>query len=143
MNTNYVCEVCGHIAFGTKPTTCPVCGSPSSKYQADANAVIPAEKEGKEKHVPLIVVTDDCGLVPNVCRDIHVKVGSTPHPMEENHWIQWIDIYVNNVYAARHMLSAQSMQPAVSLHLKKENTGTLTVVAHCNKHGSWKAEASL
>ena len=139
----FVCQVCGHIEFTSAPDACPVCGSPKDKYKEEANAIIPAEKEGKEKHVPLIVVTDDCGLIPGVCRDIHVKVGSTPHPMEDAHWIHWIDVYINKVFTARYMLYPQSMLPAVGLHVKKEKTGTLTVVEHCNKHGSWMAEADI
>ena len=139
----FVCQKCGHVEFNSAPVSCPNCGSPKDMYTQNDMAVIPAEKEGKEKHVPQILVTDACGLIPDDCRDIHIKVGSTTHPMEDDHWIQWIDVYVNKVFAARYMLYPRSMQPAVGIHLKKDQKGTLTVVEHCNKHGSWMAEANL
>ena len=138
----HVCQICGHVEFGAAPEACPVCFSPKEKYQGDPQAVNTAEKEGKEKHIPQIIVTDDCGLIPDVCRDVHVKVGSVPHPMTDDHYIQWIDAYVNKKFLARYMLTP-GVQPAVGLHLKKEQTGTLTVIESCNKHGRWIAEAPL
>ena len=101
------------------------------------------EKEGKEKHVPTILVTDSCGLIPDECRDVHVKVGSVPHPMADDHSIMWIDTYVNKAYSARYYMMPQNMQPALGLHLKTGKTGTLTIVSNCNKHGSWMAEANF
>jgi len=142
MEKLFVCQVCGHVEFGQAPQNCPVCFAPKDKFIADNNAVMPSEKEGKEKHVPQIMITDDCGLIPDVCRDIHIKIGSVPHPMVPDHWITWIDIYVNKAYSARYMLTP-NMQPAVSIHLKKEHSGVLTVIEHCNKHGRWMAEAKL
>ena len=142
MEKMFVCQVCGHIEFENIPEKCPVCTASKDKYVENAEAIMESEKEGKEKHIPEILVTDDCGLIPDVCRDIHIKVGSTPHPMTEEHWINWIDIYVNKVHTGRSYLQP-NMQPAVSIHLKKENTGTLNVIEHCNKHGSWLAEAQL
>ncbi|MBN1523652.1 MAG: hypothetical protein JW904_04145 [Spirochaetales bacterium] len=142
MEKLFVCQVCGHIEFGAAPDKCPVCFASRDKFAENADALMPAEKEGNEKHVPVILVTDDCGLIPDVCRDIHIKVGSTPHPMTDDHWINWIDVYVNKKYSGRSYLQP-NMQPAVSIHVKKENTGVLTVIEHCNKHGSWMAQAQL
>ena len=143
MGKLFVCKMCGHIEFDAAPERCPACGAPKSAFREDAGALMPAEKEGKEKHVPELVVTTSCGLIPDLCRDIHVKVGSTPHPMMEDHWIQWIDTYVDRKFAGRFMLYPESLQPAVGLHLKSDAKGTLTVIEHCNKHGSWSAEAAL
>lgn len=143
MKKYFVCQVCGHIEFDAAPDMCPVCGSSKDKYNEDPNAIVPSEKEGKEKHVPQIIVTNDCGLIPGTCRDIHIKVGSTPHPMEQNHWIMWIDLYVDNTYAGRHMLTPLFLQPAIGFHLNKNMQGTVTAVAHCTKHGSWLAQAAL
>ena len=143
MSKMFVCKICGHIEFDDAPDRCPVCGAPKNQFQEDSNALMPSEKEGKEKHVPVIIVTDACGLIPEECRDIHVKVGSVPHPMADDHWIMWIDVYVNNTYSARYYMSPQNMQPAVGLHLKTGKTGTISVIGHCNKHGSWKSDAAI
>jgi superoxide reductase len=143
MGKYYVCQICGHIEFGSAPASCPVCHSPQNQFKEDADALMPSEKEGKEKHIPQIIVSKECGLIPDACQDVHVKIGSVPHPMQEDHWIQWIDIYVNKVYSARYQLLPANLQAAVSLHLKSSVSGTLTTIEHCNKHGSWMAEAAL
>jgi superoxide reductase len=135
--------MCGHIEFAAAPEKCPACGAPKSAFGEDPDALMPAEKEGKEKHVPEILVTKECGLIPGECRDIHARVGSTLHPMMEDHWIQWIDLYFDKQFAARYTLHPQSLLPAVGLHVKKDVAGTITVIEHCNKHGSWMAEAAL
>jgi superoxide reductase len=138
----FVCDVCGHIEFGAAPETCPVCFAAKEHFKEDANAIKPAEKEGKEKHVPVIVASKSCGLIPGVCQDIHIKVGSVPHPMTPEHLIQWIDIYLDHKFAARYMLTPQ-LQAAVSVHLKSEAKGTFTAIEHCNVHGTWMAETIL
>ncbi|MBN2444999.1 MAG: hypothetical protein JXJ04_26830 [Spirochaetales bacterium] len=143
MDNLFLCKVCGHIEFNAAPEKCPVCGAPKSSFALNAEAVMPAEKEGKEKHVPVIITTNACGLIPDECKDAHIKVGSTPHPMQEDHWIQWIDIYINKKFSARYMMFPQSLQATIGIHIKSNQTGTLQAIEHCNKHGSWMAEASL
>jgi superoxide reductase len=129
------------VAFDSAPARCPVCASPRFKEQA--GAIKDAGLEGKEKHVPVITVTNACGLAPDTCRDIHVKIGSTIHPMQDDHWIKWIDVYVNRIFTARYTMLPGSMQPIVGLHLKKEATGKIMIVENCNKHGRWMSEATL
>ncbi|MBN2535356.1 MAG: hypothetical protein JXB88_20935 [Spirochaetales bacterium] len=142
MDKLFVCNVCGHIEFNHIPEKCPVCGASKVNFRENPDAIIPSEKEGKEKHVPVITVTAACGMIDD-CRDIHIKIGSTTHPMQQDHWIVWIDIYVNNNYTSRYTMLPDSMQPAVSIHVKKSVTGKLTVVHFCNKHGRWIANAEL
>ena len=137
----FVCEDCGHVSFETAPAKCPVCFM--SKFTEKTDAIKDAGLEGKEKHIPVITVTQACGLAPDSCRDVHVKVGSIVHPMQEDHWIQWIDVYINRTFAARYSLLPQSMQPIVSLHLKKEAAGSIRIIESCSKHGRWMAEAAL
>lgn len=143
MLTSYVCEVCGHIEFNLAPEFCPVCTAPKEKFRQDPAAIMPAEKEGKEKHVPVIVATSACGLIPGECRDVHVKIGSVPHPMLPEHWIQWIDLYLNENFIARYQLTAPTLQAAVGVHLKAGQSGTFRAVGHCNIHGTWMAETEI
>ena len=142
MKKIYVCQICGHIAFDSAPVNCPVCNAPQNQFKEDPEAIMPAEKEGKEKHIPQIIVTKECGLIPGLCHDIHIKVGTIPHPMTEDHLIQWLDVYVNKVFTAHYMFTPQT-QAALSVHLKTDLSGTITVIIHCNKHGNWIAEAPL
>jgi len=54
-----------------------------------------------EKHVPVMTVVRDCGLMGGGCIDIHTRIGEVLHPMEEKHFIQWVDFYVNRKFVAR------------------------------------------
>ena len=75
----YECKVCGDIfevlRGGKGAPTC--CGQPMIKLVA--NTV----DASKEKHVPVIEKLPD---------GFKVKVGGVPHPMEEKHYIEWIEL---------------------------------------------------
>src|SRR3990172_3351504 len=75
----YKCEICGNIVqmlhAGDGELIC--CGEPMKLYKE--NTV----DASKEKHVPVIEKAAD---------GVRVKVGSVPHPMEEKHYIEWIQV---------------------------------------------------
>jgi len=75
----YRCDICGNVIEmvneGAGELVC--CGQPMEKLEAKK------EDEGKEKHVPVLE-----GLAVGV----KVKVGSVPHPMEEKHYIKFIEV---------------------------------------------------
>ena len=82
----YKCEVCGNtvMVVGASGRTMVCCGKPMVLQQEKTT------DQGKEKHVPVIEKT---------AKGILVKVGSVPHPMEEKHYIQWIEVrYGDNAY---------------------------------------------
>jgi len=84
-----------------------------------------AKEEGKEKHVPVIEKTDD---------GVKVKVGSISHPMEEKHYIEWIEIEADGgVY--RKFLSPGT-SPEAEFHVKAEK---LIAREYCSIHGLWTA----
>ena len=105
----FICEVCGHIAFGSAPDKCPACGAAKEKFTQNDNVFVEAvEKsvEGAVKHIPAIKVNKVCGLIPEQsCVDVIVRIGETLHPMEEKHFIQFIDCYLDNTFVSRVMLS--------------------------------------
>ncbi|MBN1685701.1 MAG: hypothetical protein JW852_03555 [Spirochaetales bacterium] len=141
----YVCKGCGHVAFNEAPAKCPVCGAPKSSFERKDNIFVESaekSKEGAVKHIPSIKVNKVCGLVPeNDCIDIIVRIGETLHPMTPEHYIQFIDCYVDHEYRARTYLTPQT-NPAVIFHLKNTE-GKVQIVESCNLHGLWKAEADL
>ena len=141
----HVCNSCGHVEFNEAPESCPVCASPKSSYKHNDNVFVESaerSKEGAVKHIPQIKVNKVCGLVPeNDCIDVIVRVGETLHPMTDEHYIQFIDCYVDHEYRARTHLTPD-MNPAVIFHLKN-TTGKVQIVESCNLHGLWKAEADL
>ena len=93
----------------------------------------PAKLSGAEKkHIPVIEIEG---------ADLLVKVGATAHPMEEEHYIEWIELYRNG-----HLLSRKThkpeRKPEAIFHINDEG-GNFFAVAHCNQHGTWKSEVEF
>ena len=80
-----------------------------------------------EKHVPVLI---DEGLC------LKIKIGSTPHPMTEEHHIEWIEI-LNGDYVNRKYLNPRDKAEA-EFYLHKQPG--LIMRSYCNIHGLWKAE---
>jgi superoxide reductase len=65
---------------------------------------------------------------------IKVKVGAVAHPMEEKHYIEWIEIIADGkVY--RQFLSPGEA-PEAFFPVKAEN---VQAREYCNMHGLWKS----
>ena len=78
-----------------------------------------------EKHVPVVEKTSE-GFI--------VKVGSVPHPMEEKHYIEWIEVIADGkVYRA---FLKPGEAPQANFDIKAEN---ITAREYCNLHGLWKS----
>ena len=118
----YKCMVCGNIVEvlhgGAGELVC--CGQPMK------NLVAKTADEGKEKHVPVIEKTDTV---------IKVKVGSVLHPMEEKHYIEWIEILADGK-AYQQFLNPGDTPEAVF----NVEASSVTAREHCNIHGLWKGE---
>ena len=78
----------------------------------------------KEKHVPVI------GKVEG---GVKVKVGDVAHPMEEKHYIEWIEIIADGK-ADRQFLNPGETPEAVF----KTDAQNVTAREYCNLHGLWK-----
>ncbi len=144
-----VCKVCGHIALtGEAPEECPFCQSPQTAFEENDTAIKDPDDpanlaDPEKKHTPDITVVKDCGLIPGECTDVHVRVGiDILHPMTPEHYIGWLDFYVDKVWQARVKLSSK-VNPGGGVHLKKDAGSKVTVVSWCNQHGSWLNEADL
>lgn len=118
----YKCEVCGIIVEiiheGGGKLVC--CNQPMKLMEE--NTVDAA----LEKHVPVIEKTED---------GIKVKVGSVPHPMVEEHYIEWIELIADG-RACRKFLNPGDEPEA----LFKIEAQTITAREYCNLHGLWKSE---
>ena len=144
----YTCKICGFISInGSAPDNCPVCVAPKTAFEAkddaiktpkDANNLTDLEK----KHIPLITVVKKCGLIPEGCQDVHVKMGEIQHPMQPEHYITHIDFYIDKEFIARVYLTPEKLNPAAALHLKA-GSGKLSVIEACNLHGAWIGETDL
>jgi superoxide reductase len=116
----YKCEICGNIVEvlheGAGELVC--CGQPMKLLMA--NTVDAAT----EKHVPVIEKT---------ATGVRVKVGSVAHPMEEKHYIEWIEIVADG-RAYRQFLRPGDT-PEAAFDIKATN---IEAREHCNIHGLWK-----
>ena len=136
--SNFICQVCGHIEFASVTDKCPVCWADKEKFTQNDNIFKESEEKSPEasvKHIPSMVVEKKCGLISEEgCIDVHVRIGKTLHPMEEKHYIQFIDCYVDKKYAGRALFTTGFLNPAAAFHLKVES-GEITIVENCNLHG--------
>jgi len=143
--TIFVCSICGHVEFNGAPDICPVCHMPKDKFKQNDNLFIEAEEKSKEaaiKHIPSITINKQCGLIPeSSCTDVMVRIGKMLHPMEEKHYIAFIDCYVDHAFVSRVYCSSK-VYAAGCFHLKAPGS-TVTIVEFCTVHGHWMAEASL
>ncbi|MHC4497931.1 MAG: desulfoferrodoxin [Planctomycetota bacterium] len=118
----YKCVACGNIVQvlhgGDGELVC--CGEPMKKMTE--NTVDAA----KEKHVPVIEKIDG---------GFKVKVGSVAHPMEEKHYIEWIELLADGK-AYRQFLQP-GMAPEAVFNMQAES---VTAREYCNLHGLWKGE---
>jgi len=118
----YKCDVCGNIVevlhAGAGELVC--CNQPMALMTE--NTVDAAT----EKHVPVIEPTEG---------GVTVKVGDVAHPMEEKHWIEWIQLIADG-RAYRHFLAPGEAPEAFF----PVSGGKLTAREYCNLHGLWKAE---
>lgn len=140
-----VCKVCGFISIdGQAPEHCPVCGAPKTSFETKDDAIKESKDEVNlsEKHTPVITVVKKCGIIGEGCTDVQAKVGIVTHPMLDEHLITNIDFYLDKQFIARVHLTADKLNPAAALHLKAES-GKLSVIERCNKHGAWIAETDL
>ncbi|MCQ5362597.1 MAG: desulfoferrodoxin [Candidatus Methanomethylicia archaeon] len=115
----YKCEICGNIVMvlhsGIGQLVC--CGEPMKLLEEKTVDV------GKEKHVPVVEKTEKGTLV---------KVGSVPHPMEEKHYIEWVQIINSDT------TMIGFLKPGMKPEVLFEVTGEITKAReYCNIHGLW------
>ena len=124
MNQKFLkCEHCGNIVAAVKDTGVPVmcCGEKMKE-------IIPGTVDAsKEKHVPVYTVEGN---------KVIVKVGEVEHPMQEEHYIEWISIQTKSGNQ-RKCLNPND-KPEVCF-LICEGDEIEAVYAYCNLHGLWKA----
>ena len=116
----YKCEKCGNIVEvmhgGDGELVC--CGEPMKLFVE--NTVDAA----KEKHVP---------VVEEEAEGVKVKVGSVPHPMEAEHYIEWVEVIVDGK-SYREFLNPGDAPEAV-FDIKAKG---VTAREYCTLHGLWK-----
>ena len=121
----YKCDVCGNIIDvlheGVGQLVC--CGQPMKNFKE--NTVDAA----KEKHIPVIT---------RVADGFKVVIGSVLHPMEEKHYIEWIELVADGKSYRQFLKPGDS--PEATFCIKASG---VTAREYCNLHGLWKKEENL
>ncbi len=129
-NQIYKCEICGNIIEVLHPGAGELicCGQP---MKAQTENTADAAKEG---HIPIIAE-----MPANVCRGkdgIKVSVGEKEHPMDAEHYIEWIEIITADGKRGKKFLNPGD-KPVVEFYTRMEIVGAK---AYCNLHGLWKSK---
>jgi len=119
----YECEVCGNIIEVVRSAVGELicCGEKMNLLETHT------ADEGYEKHVPVIERTSE---------GVKVKVGANPHPMLEEHHIEWIEILYGDGMSQRKFLKAGDA-PEAEFCVPE---GKIVAREHCNVHGLWIGE---
>jgi superoxide reductase len=116
----YKCNVCGNIVevihAGAGELVC--CGQPMNLLVENTTDA------ATEKHVPVIEKTAD---------GVKISVGSVAHPMQDDHFIEWIQILANGKSYRKFLKPSDPPEAEFSV------TGDVTAREFCNLHGLWKA----
>ena len=119
----YKCGTCGNIvevlvAGGGTLACCGADMDLQSENTTDA---------AQEKHVPVI---------EKIAGGYKVSVGSVPHPMADDHWIQWIELKAGDKAYLEFLNPGQA--PEAEFQVEAD---AVTAREYCNLHGHWKADA--
>ena len=117
----YKCSVCGNVVevvhAGAGTLVC--CGVPMDLLSENTTDA------AREKHVPVIEKVDG---------GVRVKVGSVAHPMEEKHFIEWIELIADGRVCRRDLSPGEEPEAVFPVE-----GGQIAARAFCNLHGLWKA----
>ena len=120
INQIYKCPTCGNVVEVLHPGSGSLvcCGEPMTlmtENTVDASI---------EKHVP---------VVEKIEGGYKVKIGAVPHPMEEEHYIEWAELFFEDGRSSRKYLQPGDKPEAEF----KCNKTPIKALIYCNLHGLW------
>lgn len=117
----YRCNICGNIVevlhAGVGQLVC--CGQPMELLKEKTEDI------GLEKHVPVMEKTE---------KKIKVKVGSVLHPMEQRHYIEWIEIIADDRVYRKFLKPGDKPEAEFEITAEK-----IEAREYCSIHGLWKS----
>ena len=123
VRTVFRCRRCGQVVevltSGAGELVC--CGEPMQELTgltADGSA---------EKHLP---------VAERVEGGVRIKIGSEPHPMKPEHWIDWVEVVTADNVWRRELAPGDGPEAFFPLAM----ADLRMVRIHCNLHGLWKLE---
>ena len=120
----FVCSICGNIIelIENKGPKVVCCGKQMNELVANTT------EASVEKHIPVVSIEDN---------KVKVQVGSTLHPMTQEHHISWV--YLETTQGGQRKCLEIDSEPTVDFAIT-EGDKVLEVYAYCNLHGLWKVE---
>ncbi|MGB9860102.1 MAG: desulfoferrodoxin [Moorellaceae bacterium] len=117
----YKCSVCGNVVevVHTGAGTLVCCGKPMQLFTE--NTV----EASKEKHIPVVSKTAE---------GFKVTVGSALHPMEEQHYIEWIELLVGDHLWRKYLHPGDPPEALFCV-----DAAEAVARAYCNIHGLWRS----
>ncbi len=91
------------------------------------------EDATKEKHLPIITIEN----IEGNKHKVKVDIGGGKHPNEIDHWIQWIELRIDDLYVGKAEFSAVVMEPIAEFIINCKEPCNISVLTRCNKHGLW------
>ena len=119
----YICPECGLLVeaihdSGITPSCCSM----------KMDELIPNTVEASgEKHIPAVIIEDGAVIV---------NVGSVDHPMQDVHYIEWVQLITEN--GSQRKMLKPGEAPKVVFYPGSDKP--IAVYAYCNLHGLWKTE---
>ncbi|MCP3176149.1 MAG: class II SORL domain-containing protein [Desulfuromonadales bacterium] len=90
----------------------------------------------EQKHVPVIEVPES--ITKGVPFPVTVTVGEVIHPMTKEHYIDYVELYVDGKRAGKATLTPGQNAPKVTFFIALEGPATLKAREFCNLHGLWE-----
>ena len=97
----------------------------------------------EKKHLP--VITAPASVKKDACFEVTVEVGKLlAHPNEAGHFIQFVELYVDDTYLARMDFTAKTTCPTMKVCVALDHAhGKLRAFERCNLHGTWVGEVPI
>ncbi len=114
-----ICEKCGKLETTIKGSKCPTmcCGQAMTEIK-------PNVKGDKQKHLPMVTIDGNT---------VNVSVGEVNHPMESEHFIEWI--YLQTKKGGQCKCLKPGCEPKASFALIDDEV--VAIYSYCNLHGLW------
>lgn len=123
LNDVFRCSVCGNVVevVHSGPGQLVCCNQPMMLLAENT------QDAATEKHVPVIEKT---------ATGFQVTVGEVPHPMEDKHYIEWIELIADGLVYRKHLKPGD--RPAVEFQI---DAARVAAREYCNLHGHWRKDA--
>ena len=120
----FKCAKCGKIVGMIQNSACPTmcCDEEMKEMKAGTS------DGAAEKHVPVVAVDGT---------KVTVDVGSVAHPMQEEHWIQWVALETKQGMQRKVLNPGEAPKAVFAI---TEDDAPVSVYEYCNLHGLWKTD---